>query len=41
MDTETELILILSRLTPAQLDLFRSAAQQIAEQMQGQGSDDR
>lgn len=41
MDTETELILILSRLTPAQLDRFRSAARQIAEQMQGQGSDDK
>lgn len=41
METETELILILSRLTQAQLDLFRSAAQQIAKQMQGQGSDDK
>lgn len=41
MDTETELILILSRLNPAQLDLFRSAARQLAEQMQGQDSDDK
>ena len=41
MDTETELILILSRLNPAQLDLFRSAAQQITKQMQGQDSDDK
>lgn len=41
MDDETELILILSRLTPAQLDLFRSAAQQIAKQMQAQGSGDK
>lgn len=41
MDTETELILILSRFTQAQLDLFRSVAQQIAKQMQGQGSDDK
>lgn len=41
MDTETELILILSRFTQAQLDLFRFAAQQIAKQMQAQGSDDK
>ena len=38
MDVVDELILILSRLTPAQLDRFRSAAQQITEQMQGQDS---
>lgn len=41
MDTIDELVLILSRLTPAQLDLFRFVARQIAEQMQGQGSDDK
>ena len=41
MDIVTELVLILSRLSPAQLDLFRSAAQQIAKQMQEQGSADK
>lgn len=41
MDAVDELVLILSRLTPAQLDRFLSAARQIAMQMQGQGSDDK
>lgn len=41
MDAIDELVLILSRLTPAQLDLFLSASRQIAEQMQGQGFDDK
>ena len=41
MDIITELAIILSRLSPAQLDLFRSAAQQLAEQMQAQGSPDK
>lgn len=41
MDAVDELVLILSRLTPAQLDRFRSAAQQIAMQMQGQDFADR
>lgn len=41
MDAIDELVLILSRLTPAQLDLFLSAARQIAGQMQGQGFDDK
>lgn len=41
MDAVDELVLILSRLTPAQLDRFRSAAQQITKQMQGQDSDDK
>lgn len=31
-----ELIITISRFTPQQLDLFRSAAQQIVEQQQGQ-----
>lgn len=37
MTTVEELIVTISRFTPQQLDLFRSAAQQIVEQQQGQG----
>ena len=36
MTTVEELIITISRFTPQQLDLFRSAAQQIVEQQQGQ-----
>ena len=36
MTTVEELIITISKFTPQQLDLFRSAAQQIVEQQQGQ-----
>ena len=36
MTTVEELIITISRFTPQQLDLFRSAAQQIVEQQQVQ-----
>ena len=36
MTTVEELIITISKFTPQQIDLFRSAAQQIVEQQQGQ-----